>query len=165
MIIIGDGGHAKVVRRVIYALHLPIDSNILNDDFAFVAIGKNSDRKREAARAARVGYMFPVLIHPSANVDETARIGEGTVIMAGAVVQADAWIGKHCILNSSCSVDHDCVLKDYAHIAPGAHLCGDVVVGEGALVGVGVGLAPGCRIPAWSLVKAQGIVVEPLSGN
>ena len=34
-----------------------------------------------------------------------------------------------------------------------AHLCGRVHVGEGALVGVGVGIEPGVKIPAWSIVK------------
>ena len=151
MKIVGDGGHAKVVRQVIKARYLGFD---LGSQFAFIAIGDNSDRKKEAVMAEASGCKFPVLIHPSAVVDPSAKIGEGTVIMAGAVIQADAVIGKHCILNTCCSVDHDCVLGDYVHIAPGAHLCGGVKVGEGTLVGVGSRAVPGAVIGSWGLLRA-----------
>lgn len=149
MKIIGDGGHAKVVKRVLFAMRFDAD-----DRFAFIAIGNNANRRNEAIMAEAGGYIFPVLIHPKAIVDETAKIGEGTVIMAGAVVQADAVIGRHCILNSACSVDHDAIIGDYVHIGPGAHLCGNVTVGDGALVGVGARAVPGTRIAAWTVLKA-----------
>jgi acetyltransferase-like isoleucine patch superfamily enzyme len=80
--------------------------------------------------------------------------------MAGSIVQANARIGKHCIINTGATVDHDCIVEDYAHIAPGAHLCGGVHVGEGALVGVSVGLEPGTHVPAWHIVKRNGYRVE-----
>ena len=149
MKIIGDGGHAKVVRRVIYALKFEAD-----DSFAFIAVGDNLFRRSEALIAEVSGYKFPVLVHPSAVVDETVWIGEGTVIMAGAVVQADVVIGRHCIINTSASVDHDCILEDYVHIAPGANLCGGVKVGEGTLCGVGSRAVPGAVIGSWGLLRA-----------
>ena len=160
MIIIGDGGHAAVVREVIQSV---LGDAWPSDEIGFVAVGNNRDRKREVEAHPELHYLW--WAHKTAWVSPSAEIGEGTIIMAGAVVQAGAKIGKHVILNSCCSVDHHAIVEDFAHIGPGAHLCGNVQVGEGALVGVGVGLAPGCRISAWHLVKAQGIVVEPLSGN
>lgn len=150
MKIVGNGGHAKVVREV-WALVGPFAS----EDAAFIAVGDNKDRKKEAE--AYQQYNFPVLIHPSAVISDAAHIGVGTVIMAGVVVQADAVIGDHCILNSSCVVDHDCVLEDFVHIAPGAALCGNVHVGEGALIGVGVGIAPNTVIQPWTVIKAHAL--------
>ena len=146
--IIGDGGHAKVVRECISA----------RGD-TFIAVGDNRARKREAE--AHQGP-FAVMVHPSAVVSPKADIGDGTVIMAGAVVQAGALIGRHCIVNTCASVDHDCVLEDYVHIAPDAHLCGNVRVGEGTLVAVGASIAPNTKIPAWSIVKASRLQIEPL---
>ena len=140
--IIGDGGHASVVKEITW----------WEWDGRFIAVGNNANRKHEAE--SRLGP-FVILIHPNAIVSRTVEIGEGTVIMAGAIVQAHARLGKHVIINTGATVDHHCVIEDYAHIAPGAHLCGNVIVGEGALVGVGVGIAPGAVIPPWSLVKAR----------
>ena len=156
MRIIGNGGHAKVIAPIIesYGIgYFPYNAG-------FIAIGDNKARKREAK--LNDDLRFPVLVSPDARVSKDAIIGEGTVIMAGVIVQPGVRIGCHVILNTSCSVDHDCVIEDYVHIAPGAHLCGDVHIGEGALVGVGVGIAPMCKIPPWVLVKARKLEMEPL---
>ncbi|MDZ4250397.1 MAG: hypothetical protein U0990_09940 [Candidatus Nanopelagicales bacterium] len=151
--LIGDGGHAAVIREMVAPQSV---------GGWIIAIGSNSARKIEAEKERR---NYSVLIHHTACISPSAEIGAGTVIMAGVVVQAHARIGKHVILNTHCSVDHDCVIGDYAHIAPGAHLCGHVEIGEGALVGVGVGIAPGCKIPAWSLVKARRLEIVPLQNH
>ena len=143
----GDGGHAKVVKD---ALGDRGDELV---GLAVIAVGDNKARKKEAARLAAEGYGFWTVISPLAHVSKDVHIGEGTVVMAGVIVQPGAWIGRHVILNTNCSVDHGCRIEDFAHIAPGVNLCGDVHVGEGALVGVGNGITPGAKIPAWSLVK------------
>ena len=155
MKIIGDGGHAAVVRETLSLM----STQAFPDSYAFIAVGDNAARKKESEAW---GLQAPRIIHPTASVSPSAVIGEGTVIMANAVVAARATIGKHCIINHGAVCDHDTVVGDYAHIAPGAHLCGHVEVGEGALVGVGVGIAPMCKIPAWTLVKARKLEMEPL---
>ena len=146
----GDGGHAKVVKSL--TTWRPYDGCI-------IAIGDNATRKREVL--AHPEYIFTVATHETAWTPAGMSVGVGTVIMAGAIIQPGAVIGKHCIINTGATVDHDCVLEDYVHIAPGAHLCGNVHVGEGTLVGVGVGIAPGAKIPAWSLVKARRLEIVP----
>lgn len=146
MELIGNGGHAKVVRECF--LTGPV-----------IAIGDNATRKRIAQEQPKD---WGQAIHRHAVISPTANLGPGVVVMAGAVIQPGASIGAHVIVNTLASVDHDCVVGDFAHIAPGAHLCGGVEIGEGTLVGVGVAIAPGARIPAWSLVKARGLEIVPL---
>ncbi len=161
--IIGDGGHAKVVKEVI-ALQYPWWKRwIYYGNPAFIAVGNNRDRRKETL-AWRGGFCKP-LIHPKAWVSPSARIGAGTIVMAGAVVQASARIGKHCIINTGASVDHDCIIEDFVHVAPGVHLCGGVHVEEGCLLAVGLGFAPNSKIPRWTFVKAKGIVHEPIPGD
>ena len=155
MLIIGNGGHAKVIRDLIDLL-----PTMYSDSYAVIAIGDNHARKREAENHG--AYSFPILIHPKASVSRYAKIGKGTVIMAGAVVQADAVIGDFCILNTLASADHDTRIGNFVHLAPGARLCGGVVVGEGSLVGVGVSLPPMSEVPEWTLVKAFVPKMRPL---
>ena len=152
MRIIGDGGHAKVIKDYWRNWWQDLDK-------AFVAVGDNAARKREAERTQGP---FAILLHRGAVISDSATIGDGTVVMAGAIIAASVVIGKHCIVNHNAVVDHDCVLGDYVHVAPGAHLCGHVEVGEGSLVGVGVGIAPMCKIPAWTLVKARKLEIVPM---
>lgn len=139
-----------------------------------VAVGDNHLRKievrnleaewRKEFEETGLQKRFGIAIHSSAVVSPKAKIGEGSVICAGAVICADAVIGKHCIINTGASVDHDSVLKDFVHIAPGAHLCGGVQVGEGGFVGTGVCLAPGYRVEEWTLIKARRIRPEDVKG-
>lgn len=163
--LVGDGGHAKVVREVI-AEAFPSWKLALNrwfgPDYVFVAVGNNYHRRKEVNQS---NGPFITLIHPAAHISPTARIGMGTIIMAGAVIQANVKIGRHCIINTGASVDHDCVIEDFVHIAPGVNLCGGVHVGEGSLLAVGLGFAPNSKIDAWSFVKAKGLHVEPLRDN
>lgn len=160
--LIGDGGHAAVLRDLIN-LRKRMDKSFADIEGTIIAVGNNRHRAREVA--SRQGTTYTYLVHPTATVASSALIGMGTVIMAGAIVQARAVIGQHCILNSGCTVDHDCVLDDFVHIAPGAHLCGTVKVGEGSLVGVGVGVAPNTTIPPWSLLKARPLEIAPLASR
>lgn len=152
---IGDGGHARVCREIAQMLWL--DKRM--PDRWFISVGDNGSRKIESLSCPGP---YATLIHPGAIVSPSAEIGVGSVIMAGAVIQAGARIGKHCIVNTAATVDHDCVLGDFVHIAPGAHLCGAVNIGSGALVGVGIGIEPGVIIPAWCVVKRERSVCVPL---
>ena len=150
MRIIGDGGHAAVVREVVGAMDV-----IYDDGWCFIAVGDNRARRKEAR--AHEHLRFPTLRHPSAVVSPSAKIGEGTIIMAGAIVAAQAVVGRHCILNHGSTTDHHCHLGDFVHIAPGAHLCGNVTVEDGALIGVGAVAVPGACIRAWTLVEAGSV--------
>ena len=159
--LIGDGGHAAVIRDLIRARERLDRSGIIKqEEGVIIAVGDNRARKREAEARPREPWAY--LIHPSATVASSALIGMGTVIMAGATVQARASIGQHCIVNTNASVDHDCVLGDFVHIAPGAHLCGSVRVGEGTLVGTGVAVAQGAVLLPWTLYKARRLEAEEM---
>src|SRR5262245_59595720 len=128
LIVVGAGGHAKVVvataRAAGFQVTAVVDDaadrwgstvlgvgvsgpteNALGDPDAEVvlAIGDNAARRRLAA-AARC--RFTSVVHPSAVVDPTARLGAGSVVFAGAVIQADAVIGRHAIVNTGASIDH-----------------------------------------------------------
>ena len=159
MRIIGDGGHASEIR----ALYDAANYGYSSEWWIFIAVGDNANRKAEAKKHDGSGY-FPILVHPHAwvsgqfpAVPHSTSIGDGTVIMAGAVVQPRVTIGKHCIINTCASVSHDCTLGDFVHVAPGARLCGNVTVGEGALIGAGAVCVPGAVIAPWSLVKAGSV--------
>ncbi len=151
----GDGGHARVVRDLINS-RVRLDKSFSSIDGAFIAVGDNRARKREAERLR--GKHFVTLIHPSATVASSSLFGSGSIVMAGAIVQANAQIGDHVILNTNCTVDHDSIIGDFAHISPGANICGGAEVGEGAWVGANATVIQGMRVPPWTVVPAGSTV-------
>jgi len=181
IVVIGAGGHAKVLITTLTARGFSIAAVFDDDDSKWgvdaqgtrvsridrerggngiIGIGDNAQR-REMARA--LSFEWRTVVHPSAFVHPSAKLGRGTVVFAGAVVQPDAVIGDHVIVNTGATVDHDCVVGDYAHLAPGVHLAGSVQVGEGAFLGIGSVVIPGVRIGHWSTLGAGAAAIRDVA--
>jgi sugar O-acyltransferase (sialic acid O-acetyltransferase NeuD family) len=190
ILILGAGGHAQVVGDALLAmqengqgievvgfvdddvtlhgrtfLDLPVLGPLgrldeIPHDSSVVAIGDNRTRARIADRLAARGERLSSAVHPSAVIARDVVIAPGAMICAGAVVNTASRIGAHAILNTGCTVDHHNVIGPCAHVAPGAHLGGEVTVGEGALVGIGASVAPRRHIGAWSIVGAGSTVIR-----
>ncbi|HWK11115.1 MAG TPA: hypothetical protein VNR64_13740, partial [Vicinamibacterales bacterium] len=56
-------------------------------------------------------------------------------------------------------------IGDFAHIAPGVHMGGEVAVGARAFVGIGAVVLPGIRIGADSIVGAGAIVTRDVAAG
>ncbi len=189
LVILGAGGHAKVVADLLTLLpewHVvgllsanPADPGffglpVLGTDDALprlrhqgveaaaIAIGDNAARAELGALAQRHGFTLPSLMHPAAIVSTFARIAEGAVVMAGASVGPDARLGRLVVVNTRAVVEHDCAIGDAAHIAPCAALGGKVDVGALTLVGIGAAVRPGVRIGRGTIVGAGAAVVSDL---
>lgn len=191
LLVIGGGGHAKVVIDVARAAGFnpvaALDPGTIgsfcngvevvgNDDRApelfvsglrscVVAIGDNRLRCRIAERLQEIGFALPALIHPSAVVSPSATIGDGTVVMPLAVVNADAEVGRLVIVNSAAVVEHDCVLRDGSHVAPGTRLGGCVTVGREAMLGIGSAVRPEARVGDYAVVGAGSTVVADVPAS
>jgi sugar O-acyltransferase (sialic acid O-acetyltransferase NeuD family) len=127
---------------------------------AFVAVGDCAARLRLAAQLTALGFDLPTLIHPSAVRASDVAIGGGTILVAGAIVNAGARIGANVIVNTAASVDHECVLEDGVHIACGARLGGRVSVGRGSWIGLGAIVKERVGIGAGTLVGAGALVLK-----
>lgn len=179
----GAGGHAKVVVATLRAagfdvrfawdddatrvggaiLGVPIKGcidEIPRDVSLVVAVGLNSGRKAVVERLQ--GRNFVSVIHPTATIDPSVVFGPGSVVFAGAVIQAEAQLGAHVIVNTGASIDHDCILEDFVHAAPGVHLAGNVLLREGAFLGIGACAVPGVEVGVWATVGAGGVIVRSI---
>jgi len=192
LVIIGGGGHAKVVIDVFqsaaiyeivgFTAHteheyslcgVPFLGNdsilpeLLNNgvQYFFVAMGDNQLRKRLFLKFVEMGYNPVNAISPMAYISPHAKLGNGVVAMAGVIVNSCAVIGDNVILNTRSGIDHDCVIKSHSHIAPGVSLAGSVHVGEGAFVGVGSSVIPEVNIGEWSVVGAGSVVISDVRSN
>lgn len=133
---------------------------------AHVAIGAPRTRSRVVRRLGELGITtFATLVHPSVNIPRSARLGPGCLIYPGAVLDIDVTIGAHVILNINCAVCHDDHLADFATLAPGVHLGGDVRLGEGVDMGIGSCTVQGISIGPWSIVGAGAAVIDDLPAN
>lgn len=134
---------------------------------AAIAIGGDRGKFRRAIGRllTRSGINLPLIIHQSATISPTAKIGEGTQVLAGVVIAAEVKIGAFCIANNSTNIDHECLLADGVHIAPGATLCGCVSVGENSMIGAGAVILPRITIGKNVVVGAGAVVTKDIPSD
>lgn len=125
-----------------------------------VAIGDGATRERLARAALELGFTLVTVRHPSAVVSPFASIGAGSYLGPLACVNVDATLGLCTIVNTSASVDHDCTIADFCHVAPGAHLAGNVRVGPRSWIGLGAAVRGGISIGSDVMVGAGAVVVK-----
>ena len=122
-------------------------------------------RKRLAEQYASLGFDFATVIHPSAMISKTARIGLGTVIQRGVHVSSNSHIGRFCKLNVNANVMHDNEVGDYATVAPNAVLLGYVTLEESVYVGANSTVLPNVTIGNNSIVGAGTVVVKTVQSE
>lgn len=183
LIIIGAGGHGKVVADI--ALRCGyfdisfVDDHVSSECMGFpiigkcdeligyndgktdfiIAVGDNATRKHIAEA---YDLKWATLIHPSAQIGSNVTIGEGTVVMANAVINACASIGTHCIVNSGAIVEHDNVLSDYVHISPNVSLGGMVQVGSQTHICIGAVVINNINICSNVKVGAGSVIIDSI---
>jgi sugar O-acyltransferase (sialic acid O-acetyltransferase NeuD family) len=188
VLIVGAGGHGQVVADILLCAHraggiavpvgylddapglqgqtrlgLPVLGSLeqigeIPHDDVILAIGDNCARKSLYEHLEGRGERFATAIHPRSVIASDVQIGPGSMVCAGVVVNPGSVVGANVILNTGCTVDHHNRIGDHVHIAPGAHLGGDVGIGEGTLVGIGATVMPQRRVGDWSVVGAGALV-------
>jgi len=126
----------------------------------FVCIGDNHTRRKVSEfLISKIGEPENAL-HKSAIVSRSLYSGTGNMIASRVVINPQVKIGNGIILNTGCIVEHECIIHDYAHIAPGAVLCGNVEVGENTLIGAGAVVLPGIKIGKNAIIGAGAVVTR-----
>ena len=185
VIIIGTGGHAKVIAEIIRSsgdrvegfidnfrtkgdlfLGLPVlgsDEELRElagpDIYFILGIGSN---QRRAQLAASFDLPWYTAIHPSAVVAPDVIIGCGSVLMPLCVVNPNSVIGEHCIVNTGAIIEHDKRIADYVHLSPRAALAGKVCVGERTHIGIGACVIDGISITSDCVIGAGAAVVRDI---
>ena len=191
VVIIGNGGHSKVIQDMITQINRyeviailddkyemkKIDNgtiyanlsyffDLLKYDVKFViAIGSNEIRKMIFEKINLSLSRYLTIIHPTAVVSSKAIIGSGTVIMPQAVVNTDTVVGSHCIINSGAIIEHGNVVGNFSHVSPNATLTGNVMIGEGVHIGASATVIPEKRIGNWSVIGAGSTVIQNIPSN
>ncbi len=140
------------------------DALRFKDDYdLFVAIGDNDIREKILVQLEKEKASIPVLIHPSAFIDQKVTLGAGTIVMAGAVIICNSTIGKGVIINTCSSVDHDNWIGDYTHISPGVHIAGDVRIGKNSWVCTGATVINHLTIADRCIIGAGAVVIRSIT--
>lgn len=183
--VFGAGGHALSVTETFFPEHKTIlfvekedadcvkpnqisESKFLCRKYSrclcILAIGKNSVRNDVFIRVktALPDAIFLNLIHPTAVVAASAKLGIGVIIMPQVVVGPNAVIKDGCILNTACVVEHECSIGAFSALAPRSVLGGNVKLGNQVNIGLGSVVRNNINITGHVFVGASSYVSKDL---
>jgi sugar O-acyltransferase (sialic acid O-acetyltransferase NeuD family) len=189
IIIIGSGGHAKIILDILEKINkyeiigvvtedtmdnfngYPILGNdevlsdLLKKDIKNVAMGigglrDNFLRKKIFEKVKKQGFNVISVIDPSAIISKSVSLGEGVVIFAGVVINTGVFIGNNVIIATSSTIDHETKVEDHVLISAGVTIGANDLIQEGALLSLGSKVISGLKIGKNILVGAGAVVVS-----
>ena len=192
LVIIGAGGHGKVILETAMLLNEWDEIMIVDSDYpevneclgvpvkgksieelkldvnsvdVAVAVGNNKQRMKLINQLTSMKYRLPIISHPTSLVSKHSKIRHGTVILANTIIGPGTIVGAGVIVNNNSVVDHDCNISDGTHISPGVNIGGEVKIGEMTWVCIGATIINNIKIGEEVIVGAGSVVIKDVENN
>jgi sugar O-acyltransferase (sialic acid O-acetyltransferase NeuD family) len=135
-----------------------------NDEF-ILAIGKPKDKKNIAEHLKAKGAIFANLIHPTAVIARTARLGEGIIACPHSAISADSHVGNFVCINTFSGIGHDVQVGDFSTLSSSVILAGYVKIGEEVFFGTGANILPKVKIGNRATIGAGAIIMRSVADD
>lgn len=151
----GELEHFPELKRTAPVLGRIVDYEIQPQDRFLLAVGSPEGRKLVAGRLLARGAEFLTLIHPTAKVFRTAKLGQGVIVYPFVMLSSYVEVGDFCLFNAYSGCGHDARVGAYAVFCPYAVSLGFSEVGEGCMLASHAMLAPKKRLGRNAVVSAN----------
>jgi sugar O-acyltransferase (sialic acid O-acetyltransferase NeuD family) len=108
---------------------------------------------------------FLTVIHPTANVASSAKIGEGSILYPLSTVHCEASLGSFVVLNSYSNVGHDSSIGDWSTLSGHVDVTGRCRIGTSVFVGSNASVLPGTFVGDHAKIGACSCVVRSVKAN
>jgi sugar O-acyltransferase (sialic acid O-acetyltransferase NeuD family) len=135
---------------------------------AFVSVGSIGNPKLRIKlfnKLCEIGFEIPNIVDPSAVLSSSIYIGNGVYVGKNAIINVGSIIHKGAIINNGAIIEHDCLIGDFAHIAPGTVLCGEVQVGKNTHIGANSVIKQRLKIGSDSIIGMGSVVLKDIEDN
>ncbi len=140
---------------------LKFDEKLEKHDI-FISIGDAKIRQELFNKVQKAGFNVVSLIHKSAVISSSAKIGLGVSVMPNCVINANAFIADGAIINSASIIEHECQIGAFAHICPGVKIAGASKIGARVWLGIGSCVIQNLNIGDDAYIGAGSVVVKDL---
>lgn len=193
-IIIGAGGHARVVYEICqHDFNIRVDAFIDNTtrgsdeeimgipvdgphsvvegyidrgvQGVIIAVGDNDIRRGHFDKFVEMGLTPVNAVHHNAHISPSAVLESGIVVQSSAEVMTNVEVGDNSIINTGVIVEHETTIGNHVHIGPGTTIAGRVDIGDGAFIGMGCDVKEHVTVGEGAVVGAGSVVLEDVPSN
>ncbi len=145
-----------------------LDSNKFSNAYFISSIG-HPDRPilREEVRN-KIPFSdskFATIIHPSAVICETVKLGFGCFIQSNCNISTNSIIGNNVLIANGSIIGHESEISDGVVIGMGVKITSDVIIGKNVYIGPGAIFTNQIKIGNNVLIGIGAIVTENVPNN
>mgnify|MGYP002855919030 CR=1 FL=1 len=157
-----DNDNALLGKKGFYPPILgPVETYVIEpDDVFFCAMGDPRWRRHYAEIIEGKGGSFLSIFNPTARINPTATIGEGSYIGAYSLVSDNVCIGKHSVVQCFNDLGHDVVIGEYVSIESYVFLGGGARVGSMSTMHTKSSIIPHKTIGEGCVVGINSVVMK-----
>lgn len=158
-------GDVRLEAREYKKLPLPLcgdvgEYKIQKDDVFVCAIGDCAARERLTDIMEKKGATFINLIHRTALIAPTAKLGHGCILAPFCIVQPEVVAGNHTVMNICSGLGHDAKVGNYCSFMAGGGLMGYASVGNRVYMADGAKALPHAVIEDDAYVGVDSVVFK-----
>lgn len=101
-----------------------------------IGVGEPSTRALLYEKIMNSGYCITSVIHSSAIISSTSKIGNGTYIGPLSFISSDASVGHNIIIQPNAMIGHDVNIGDSSVIGPNSAIAGACNIGSRSYIGM-----------------------------
>ena len=141
------------------------DHKVRDDVKYLMGIANIAFRRPIIERFLDEGAEFATLIHPTAQISPSAKVGKGVVVSHNSSVGPKAEIGNYNMINSRATIAHDTKMGDYNFISPQVALSGSTTIGDENLFGTNSVTIPDMKVGSRNKIGAGMIVFKSVGDD
>jgi sugar O-acyltransferase (sialic acid O-acetyltransferase NeuD family) len=139
--------------------------NAMNREiYAIIAIGIPERIKDAATKITNPNIRFPNLIHPTAIVRNSTKLGFGNIFTPFVFISCDIEIGNFNLFNGG-SLGHDVKVGSFNVFGPGVKISGNVTVGDESCFGLYASVLQGKSIGNNNKIDAYSFIIRNIKDN
>jgi sugar O-acyltransferase (sialic acid O-acetyltransferase NeuD family) len=130
-----------------------------------VCAGSGRSRAAIVARLRHRGIgddRYATVVHPSAVVPSTCRIGRGSIVLARTVLTSDVVVGQHVVAMPNVTLTHDNQIDEFVTLCAGVSLGGSVHVEAWAYLGMNSSVREHTTVGAGSVLGMGAVLLRDL---
>lgn len=124
------------------------------------AIGNIDNKKKAISVLKAKGAKFLSLIHPTAIVTETVKMGDGVIVCPFVTIADDVRVGDFSVLNFYSSCGHDAKVGNYCVLSPYATLNGFAALEDEVFLGTHSTVAANVKIGYRTKISANSAAMQ-----